>query len=381
MFIYMMAIWLHKGFVFEGLVKNTADGIKLWLAKKWDVSEDGREYTFYLRDDVKFTDGEPFNAEAVKLNIDAVQENKKRHSWLELSNKIQNCEVVDEYTVKLKLSDPYYPALVELGLTRPYRMMSPATFIDGKTSNGVKENIGTGPYKIEEYVEDQYATFIANEEHWDKAPAIKHIKMLIMPSGETPLMAMMNGEVDLIFSRDVSGLLNIDSLLNLKENEKFKVEFSPPCSTRFLLTNNLSERLISDKNIKNAVWHAINKEDFCKYVMSELELPSQTVFARSVPYCDLDLDLKEFNQDRAKELIEASGWKFNEKTGYYSKDNKTLTLELVYSSTSEQNKAICEFIQSNLKDAGMEVVLVPSEENSVRQLRSAGKYDIYLDRT
>lgn len=98
-------------------------------------------------------------------------------------------------------------------------------------------------------------------------------------------------------------------------------------------------------------------------------------------YCNIGLQSKEYNINKSRELIEASGWKFNEKTGYYSKDNKTLTLELVYSSTSEQNKAICEFIQSNLKDAGMEVVLVPSEENSVRQLRSAGKYDIYLDRT
>lgn len=370
-----------QGIVFEGLVKNTSEGIKPCLAKKWDVSEDGKEYTFYLREDVKFTDGEVFNAEAVKSNIEAVQANKESHSWLELSNKIQDCQVIDEYTVKLVLSDSYYPALVELGLTRPYRIMSPATFIDGKTSDGVTEIAGTGPYKLKEYKENQYATFVANENYWGKVPQIENLKMVVMPSGETPLMAMLNGEVDLIFSSDASSILNVDSLLSLKENSKFKMKFSQPCSTRYLLTNNQSDRIISDKNIKNAVWQAINREELAKYIMSDLESPAETIYADSFMYCDVGLEPKEFNTNKSKSLIEKSGWSLNESTGYYEKDGAVLKLELVYSSSAEQNKTICEFIQANLKEVGIEVELVPSESNSVRQLRSAGKYDIYLDRS
>lgn len=128
---------LAQALVYEPLVMNTSDGTKPWLAESWDVSDDGTVYTFHLRNDVAFTDGEPFNAEAVKANIDAVQRNRERHAWIVLSNKIVSCDVVDEYTVNLVLSEAYYPTLTELGLTRPYRMMSPKSFIDGETKDGV----------------------------------------------------------------------------------------------------------------------------------------------------------------------------------------------------------------------------------------------------
>ncbi|MHC5804507.1 ABC transporter substrate-binding protein, partial [Streptococcus pyogenes] len=82
---------------YEPLVRNTKDGIKPLLAKKWDVSEDGKTYTFHLRDDVKFHDGTTFDADAVKKNIDAVQQNKKLHSWLKISTLIDNVKVKDKY--------------------------------------------------------------------------------------------------------------------------------------------------------------------------------------------------------------------------------------------------------------------------------------------
>ncbi|MUK60143.1 staphylopine-dependent metal ABC transporter substrate-binding protein CntA, partial [Pseudomonas aeruginosa] len=105
-----------ESMIYEPLVRNTKDGIKPLLAKKWDVSEDGKTYTFHLRDDVKFHDGTPFDADAVKKNIDAVQENKKLHSWLKISTLIDNVKVKDKYTVELNLKEAYQPALAELAM-------------------------------------------------------------------------------------------------------------------------------------------------------------------------------------------------------------------------------------------------------------------------
>ncbi|MGT0298774.1 ABC transporter substrate-binding protein [Staphylococcus aureus] len=92
-----------ESMIYEPLVRNTKDGIKPLLAKKWDVSEDGKTYTFHLRDDVKFHDGTTFDADAVKKNIDAVQQNKKLHSWLKISTLIDNVKVKDKDTVELNL--------------------------------------------------------------------------------------------------------------------------------------------------------------------------------------------------------------------------------------------------------------------------------------
>ena len=73
-----------QGMVFESLVINTKEGVKPWLATSWDISEDGTTYTFHLRKNVFFTDGTPFDAEAVRLNIEAVLANRLRHAWLDL---------------------------------------------------------------------------------------------------------------------------------------------------------------------------------------------------------------------------------------------------------------------------------------------------------
>lgn len=91
------------------------------------MSEDGKTYTFHLRDDVKFHDGTTFDADAVKKNIDAVQQNKKLHSWLKISTLIDNVKVKDKYTVELNLKEAYQPALAELAMPRPYVFVSPKT--------------------------------------------------------------------------------------------------------------------------------------------------------------------------------------------------------------------------------------------------------------
>lgn len=121
-----------QNMVYESLVINTDEGVKPHLAEKWEVSPDGLEYTFYLRKDVVFSDGEPFNAEAVKLNMDAILNNKERHGWLDMVNEIKENIVVDEYTYKLVLTHPYYPTLEELGLTRPFRFASPKALLMDK---------------------------------------------------------------------------------------------------------------------------------------------------------------------------------------------------------------------------------------------------------
>lgn len=71
-----------QGNVYESLVENTKDGIKPLLAESWDISDDGKVYTFHLRQGVSFHDGTPFNADAVKQNIEAVQRNASKHTWI-----------------------------------------------------------------------------------------------------------------------------------------------------------------------------------------------------------------------------------------------------------------------------------------------------------
>ena len=106
--------------LYETLVNITADGYEGCLAESWDISEDGKTYTFHIRPGVKFSDGEVCDAYAIKANFDAIIENKDRHTWLEMMNLLVGVSAPDENTFVIELSEPYYPMLTELGVTRPF---------------------------------------------------------------------------------------------------------------------------------------------------------------------------------------------------------------------------------------------------------------------
>lgn len=183
-----------QGMIYESLIEKTESGFAPLLAESWEVSDDGLAYTFHLRQGVTFHDGAPFNAEAVKKNIDAVQANAERHAWIKLSAKLKQVTVLDEHTVRLELSEPYAPTLLELSMTRPYVFLSPNDFKDGGTKDGVQGHDGTGPYRLAEQKQDQYAVFEANEDYWAGAPAVKRITAKVLPTGETTLLALQKGK-------------------------------------------------------------------------------------------------------------------------------------------------------------------------------------------
>ena len=110
--------------LYEGLVNITSDGFEGCLAESWDVSDDGKVYTFHIRPGVTFSDGEKCDAYAIKANFDAILENKDRHTWLEMMHLLVGVDAPDENTFVIELSEPYYPLLTELGVTRPFAMIS-----------------------------------------------------------------------------------------------------------------------------------------------------------------------------------------------------------------------------------------------------------------
>ena len=199
-----------QNMVFEPLVVNTPDGVKPCLAESWEISPDGRVYTFHLRKGVTFTDGAPFDAAAVKLNMDAIVANKPRHAWLDMVNEIESNEVVDSHTYRLVLKHPYYPTLVELGLVRPFRMISPKCFINGQTKDGVSGYVGTGPWVLTEHKDKQYALFTANKNYWGVKPKLQAVRWRVMPDHQTIMLALQKGEIDLVFGAD-GDMLNMDA--------------------------------------------------------------------------------------------------------------------------------------------------------------------------
>ena len=204
--------------LFETLVDITADGYKPCLAESWDISPDGKVYTFHIRKGVTFTDGTPCDAFAIKANFDAILENRARHTWLEMMHLLEKVDAPDAHTFRIFMKAPYWPMLTELGVTRPFAIISPKAMKNGSTKNGVTAYVGTGPYKLTKVVTDEYAVFEANENYWGEQPAIKTITVKVIPDNQTRILALEKGEIDMIFGKN---MIDADAISQYLDSDKF----------------------------------------------------------------------------------------------------------------------------------------------------------------
>lgn len=372
-----------QGMVYESLVENTEDGIKPLLAESWEISKDGKVYTFHLREDVKFHDGEPFNAEAVKKNIEAVQNNAEKHSWIKLSSKIESVNVVDEYTVDLVLSETYYPTLVELSMTRPYVFISPKDFKNDGTKDGVEGFNGTGPYTLTEHKTDEYAIFEANENYWGGSPKIKKITSKVLPAGETTFLALKKGEVNFAFTDDRGAdSLDVEAMNQLVDSGDYQLVRSEPMNTKMIVANSSkSDNPVSETAVREAIWHSIDRETISKDILNGTETVANTLFSPNVNYADVELKKRGYDLERAKDLLEEVGWKLEDGAAIRTKDGNKLAMQLYYDSNSSSQKTQAEFIQSSLKEIGIQLEIIGEESTSIANRRSTGDYDLLFNQT
>ncbi|MEI8633697.1 ABC transporter substrate-binding protein [Vibrio sp. PP-XX7] len=197
-----------QSMVYEPLVQYCADGqVKPWLATHWDISADGRTYTFTLRQGVKFSNGEPFNAQAVVANINAVLDNKARHSWLELVNEIQSVKASGSDQVVLTVRHAYYPLLQSLhfpGLSGSLHHLSSFT---------VRQRRDYQPYRhrprvLEHTRLSQYDTFGQNPYYWGENSTYQHITVKVIADPTSRAVALQTGEIDLLYG--ANGIVSPD---------------------------------------------------------------------------------------------------------------------------------------------------------------------------
>ncbi|MCZ8532651.1 staphylopine-dependent metal ABC transporter substrate-binding lipoprotein [Psychrobacillus psychrodurans] len=372
-----------QGMVYESLVENTEDGIKPLLAESWEVSEDGKVYTFFLRQDVKFHDGVLFNAEAVKKNIEAVQNNAEKHAWIKLSTKIESVNVVDEFTVELALSETYYPTLAELSMTRPYVFISPKDFKNGETKDGVSGYNGTGPYMLTEHKIDEFATFKANEDYWNGTPEIKKITSKVLPAGETTLLALQKGEVNFVFTDDRGAdSLAIEPMNQLVDSGEYQLIRSEPMNTKMIVANSSKlDNPISEIAVREAIWYSIDRETISKDIFNGTESVANTLFSPNVNYANVDLKERSYDVEKAKDILEKDGWKLKNGDEVRTKEGKKLVMKLYYDSNSSSQKTQAEFIQASLEEIGLHLEIIGEESTSIANRRSTGDYDLLFNQT
>jgi len=373
--VYNPSQLFAQSMVYEPLVSYGAGGeLKPHLAESWEISEDGKIYTFHLRKDVKFSDGTSFNAEIVKKNFDTILNHMELHSWLGFLSKIENMEVLDENTFKMTLTEPYYPTIQELAVVRPVRFLGEAGFPDnGDTSKGIVKPVGTGPWILEEYKADEYAIFKRNENYWGELPKVEKIQVKVIPDAETRVLAFEKGELDLIYGE---GVISLDAFKQLESTDKYETSISEPVATRQLVMNTNREQL-SDERVRQALHYGFNKQAMVKGITSGLEEAADFILPTNLPYTsEIDVTKIGYDVKKAEALLDEAGWKLPKGKTIREKDGKPLEVEMMYDSAESIQKAMAETLQSEWAAIGVKLNIVGVELAVQVQRFKDNKFDI-----
>jgi ABC-type transport system substrate-binding protein len=248
-------------YMVEKLVKIDEEGkVHPFLAESWSVSKDGKEYTFQLRKGIKFSDGSPFDAAAVKSSFERLTDPELPLPSRTPYMPIKQIVAVDPATVKLVLGSPSGPLLSALSATNA-GIVSPSTIAKGSPNyKAMKQVVGTGPYVFKEHVRGDHATLVRNPSFWGKKPYYDNIHVRIVPEAATRESLLLAGQADLIILPPVS------DIPALQKNPSVKVLLAP--SDRLIFVElNTTRPPTDNKKVRQAINYAVNKEEIIKNVL------------------------------------------------------------------------------------------------------------------
>ena len=343
--------------VYDTLVYQDMDGSFVpGLAERWDVSQDGRTYTFYLRRDVKFHDDTRFDAEAVKFNLDRIADPETRSRKARgMLGPYSHTEVVDDFTVKIHFDEPYAPVLDSL--SQVYLGMASPTAVQQWGAEYQLHQVGTGPFIFEEYVPNGHLTLVRNPDY-DWAPSVymhngpaylDEIQFRFYVDPAVRALALESGEAD------VMGETPPKDAARLEERSEFSLYrvAIPGQPLQFFL--NTENPPTDDPRVRQALLHATNQEEIVDTIFQSYSNAARgPLSAATLGYSDSVETLYPYDPDRAATLLEEAGWIDSDGDGIREKDGKPLTLRGYLMSWGNLPE-VGQLLQAQFRDIGVDL--------------------------
>jgi peptide/nickel transport system substrate-binding protein len=359
--------------VYDTLVYQDLDGSFVpGLAERWQVSPDGLTYTFYLRHDVVFHDGTPFNAEAVKFNLDRISspETLSRKA-ADMLGPYDHTEVVDEYTTRVHFSEPYAPFLdsasqVYLG------MASPAAVAQWGAEYQLHQ-VGSGPFLFQEYVPGDHLTLVRNPDYaWapevydHEGPAyLEEIEFRFFTDPAVRSLALESGEAH------VMGELPPQDAARLEGNEDFELYLVPVPGQPLELFVNVAKAPTDDAQVRQALLYAADRQTIVDTIfMGYSPVAHGPLAASTMGYEPAVEEMYAYDPGQAATLLDAAGWVDSDGDGVRDKDGQALVLP-TYLMTWGYLPEVGQMLQAQLQQVGVsldiQVVAFPAAIEAAAQ--------------
>jgi len=385
------------GLMFEGLTKTNGKTLEVEpdLAVSWDKDEAGRVWTFHLRRNVRWSDGEPFSADDVVFTFNRLVYNlaipTSARDIFTIEGKKLKVEKVDEFTVKFTLPVKFAPFLRSMGMEILPKHILEKSVNEGKFSYtwGLdakpKDIVGTGPFKLEKYLPGERVVLTRNSYYWQKdsqgtrLPYLDKVIFVIVQNPDVALLQFQEGKLDFYSLRG-------EDYAILKPQEK-KGNFTvfntgPAFGTNFLVFNQNTSlnpktgrhyigekklRWFTNLKFRKAVVFAIDKQSIIDIVMNGLGFPQYSSMSPSAGYFYTpDVEKYEYNIDKAKALLKEARIYDRDNDGFAEDDKgNRIEFNLFTNANSTVRIKIANIIRKDLESLGFKVNFVPLEFNQL----------------
>lgn len=341
-----------SGLVFNGLTKYDKD-IKITgdLAESWEIKKGGLEIIFHLRKGVRWHDGKPFTASDVTFTYETIIDPKAPTPYSSNYGPVESVTALDEHTVRVVYKEPYAPALESWGMGVISRHILEGKDIASEEFN--RKPIGTGPYKLKEWITGQRIVLEANDDYFEGRPKIDRYIARIIPDTATMFLELKFGGIDFMGLTPPQYKLQADKPLFRRHFQKFRY----PAFQYTYLGFNLLDARFKDVTVRRAIAHAINKRSIINGVLLGYGTAATGPFPPESWAYNADVsDVKDIAYDpaHAKKLLAEAGWKPGE-GGKLQKDGKPFSFTVITNQGNDVRLKSAQIIKEDLKAVGIDM--------------------------
>lgn len=349
--------------MYDGLVRNGEGKLDIEpaLATRWEISPDGLTYRFHLRDNVRFHDGTPFNAEAAKFTFDRMIDEK--NPWHDTGpfplafffSSIKSIETPDERTLVFHLKEPFAPFLSNLA-TPTGLIVSPAAVKKYGRDFG-RHPVGTGAFQFGEWRANQRVVVTANASYWDGKPAVNTVVFRPITDGNTRVAEMLSGGIDAMVEVPPDTVK-----LFAEKRKRFRLYETTGPHVWYVMLN-AQVPPFNDVRVRQAVNYAVNKQSLVDNILQgSADVADGPIPAAFSWAANPDVKAYPYDPQKARDLLKAAGAEGATLTFYVTEGGSGM-LDPVPMATA---------IQADLKAVGLNVKIETYEWNTYLSKVNAG---------
>lgn len=320
------------------------------LATEYSCSDDGMTWTFKIRDDVKFTDGEPLTAKDVAFTINTINSSKKSEADL---SSVKKAVAVDDTTVELQMAKPNNALLYTLAVLGIVPEHAYGT-------NYGAAPIGSGRYKLSQWDQGQQVIFEANSDYYGGEVGMQQVVVVFMEE-DAALAACQAGEIDIAYTSAtmVDSVPEGYELLDCKSVDSRGISFPTSASGKSPKREGMDgaehpvgNDVTCDIAIRRAINYAVDRDKMIEHVLNGYGTAAYSV-GDGLPWSSDDMRV-DYNVEQAKQLLDEAGWKAG-KDGILAKDDTKASFELLYAAGDSTRQALAYEFSNQMAEIGIEV--------------------------